>query len=80
MPWRTASGRTVPWRSASELSRLRLKRPERLMRPDTKDAIFFFLIRKEDNSRLGQTVVLFTYLPESGQSRCLSLSPLVVIG
>jgi len=36
--------------------------------------------RKEDNSRLGQTVVLFLYLPESGQSRCLSLSPLVVIG
>jgi len=36
--------------------------------------------RKEDNSRLGQTVVLFPYLPESGQSRCLSLSPLVVIG
>jgi len=36
--------------------------------------------RKEDNSQLGQTVVLFPYLPESGQSRCLSLSPLVVIG
>ena len=36
--------------------------------------------RKEDNSRLGQTVVLFPYLPESGQSRCLSLNPLVVIG
>jgi len=35
---------------------------------------------KEDNSRLGQTVVLFPYLPESGQSRCLSLSPLIVIG
>jgi len=32
----------VPWRSASELSRLRLKRPERLVRPDAKDAIFFF--------------------------------------
>ena len=30
------------WRSASELSRLRLKRPERLVRPDAKDAIFFF--------------------------------------
>jgi len=42
MPWRTVSGRTVPWRSASELSRLRLKRPERLVRPDAKDANFFF--------------------------------------
>jgi len=35
---------------------------------------------KEDNSRLGRTVVLFLYLPESGQSRYLSLSSLVVIG
>ena len=34
----------VPWQSASELSRLRLKRPERLVRLDAKDAIFFFLI------------------------------------
>ena len=42
MPWHTASGRTVPWRSVSELSRLRLKRPERLVRPDAKDANFFF--------------------------------------
>jgi len=42
MPWRTASGRTVPWRSASELSRLRLKRPERLVRLDAKDTNFFF--------------------------------------
>jgi len=32
----------MPWRSASELSRLRLKRPERLVRPDAKDTIFFF--------------------------------------
>jgi len=32
----------VPWRSASELSTLRLKRPERLVRPDAKEAIFFF--------------------------------------
>jgi len=39
-----------------------------------------FYQRKEDNSRLGQIVVLFPYPPESGQSRCLSLSPLVVIG
>jgi len=42
MPWCITSGRTVPWRSASELSRLRLKRQERLVCPDAKDAIFFF--------------------------------------
>jgi len=42
MPWRAASGYTVPWRTASELSRLRPKRPEHLVRPDAQDAIFFF--------------------------------------
>jgi len=42
--WHSAVGRTVPWRSASELSRLHLKRPERLVHPDAKDAIFFFLM------------------------------------
>jgi len=38
------SGKQMPWRSASKLSRLRLKCPVRLVRPDTQDAIFFFLI------------------------------------
>jgi len=42
MPWRAASGRMVPWRSASELSRLRPKRPVRLVHPDAQDTIFFF--------------------------------------
>ena len=32
----------MPWRTASELSRLRPKRPECLVRPDAQDAIFFF--------------------------------------
>jgi len=32
----------VLWRSACELSRLRLKRPVRLVRPDAQDTIFFF--------------------------------------
>jgi len=41
MPWRSASGRTVPWGSASELSRWHLKGPVRLVRPDAQDAIFF---------------------------------------
>jgi len=44
MPQRSAFGRTVLWRSASELSRLRLKRPVRLVRLDAEDTIFFFLI------------------------------------
>jgi len=55
VPWRAASGRTVPWRAASgftvplrtasELSRLHPKHPERLVRPDAQDAIFFFLMQ-----------------------------------
>jgi len=42
MPWGSASGRTVLWRSVSELSRLHLKCLERLVRPDAKDAKKFF--------------------------------------
>ena len=44
------------WRSASKLSRLRLKRPERLVRPDTKDAIFFFLMRITHLSKMLTTI------------------------
>ena len=36
------SGKQMPWRSASELSRLRLKRLVRLVRPDAHHTIFFF--------------------------------------
>ena len=32
----------MPWRTASELSRLCPKHPERLVHPDAQDAIFFF--------------------------------------
>ena len=32
----------MPWRTASDLSRLHLNRPERLVRPDAQDAIIFF--------------------------------------
>ena len=32
----------MPWRTASELSRLRPKRPEHLVCLDAQDAIFFF--------------------------------------
>ena len=42
MPCHAPSGKQMPWRSASELSRLRLKRPVRPVRPDAQDAIFFF--------------------------------------
>jgi len=41
MPWRAASGCTVPARTASELSRLRVKRREHLVHPNAQDAIFF---------------------------------------
>ena len=39
---RAASGCTVPWRSASELSRLRPKRLVHLVHPDAHDVIVFF--------------------------------------
>jgi len=52
MLWRAAPGRTVPWRSAYELSRLPVNHPQRLVRPDTKDAIFFFLMYCVQHYRL----------------------------
>jgi len=48
-----ASGRTVPWQAASELSRLRPKRLERLVHPDARDANFFF----PDVSTFGEDAV-----------------------
>jgi len=44
MPCHTLSGKQMRWQSASELSRLRLKHPVCLVRPDAQDAIFFFLM------------------------------------
>jgi len=42
IPCHAPSGKQMPWRSVSEISRLHLKRPVRLVRPDAQDAIFFF--------------------------------------
>jgi len=44
----SASGHTVPWQSASMLSRLHLSRPARLVHPDVQDAIFFFFFLMDE--------------------------------
>ena len=68
----------MPWRSASELRRLRLKRPECLVRPDAKDAIFFLLMNPYAQC-LGRILYPIPYVPPrlSSPLRILpSLSPI----